>query len=205
MALYDEAEKAKGQLRILATGPQTNIALVLRKYPGLAKKIAGITFMGGSLHGGNVTQASEFNIYSDPEAAKIVFQSGIPLTMVGLDVTHKFHITRPLYQKLRKVNSIYAETTTRIMDFMFRKYEELYGSGTLPHLHDTIALFALLCPRAFTFERYFMDVECKGEITRGMTVADYSKVCKKAANVNVALNLDCEAFQNWLLSKFCSL
>lgn len=196
--IYEEAKLAGGELQILATGPLTNVALAIQNRPEIIPLIRKITIMGGALYGGNMTMTSEFNTYNDPEAAKIVFDSGIDITMVGLDVTLKPQLPRWVFDRVSKADNPYAQVATKIFDFMYRCKDEIVG-GDDPNLHDVIALFAMLWPQHMTFERFHMTVECEGIITRGMTVADFRKVEMKPENVNAAVDIDIDAFWHWLI------
>jgi len=198
--IYEEAIKAKGSLHILGVGPLTNLALAILKHPDIVQLIEGITIMGGGLYGGNMTMTSEFNIYNDPEAAKIVFESGIPLHMVGLDVTLKPKLPREVFERVSAGKSKYAQFASKIFDFMYRRKEEIGGDD--PNLHDVIALGAIIKPEMLTFEKHYMTVECEGEITRGMTIADFNHVAMKDANVWAAVDIDEEMFWNWLVNLF---
>lgn len=194
--IYEEAEKANGELQILAVGPLTNIALTLQKHPDLKEKIKYITIMGGALVGGNMTMTSEFNTYVDPEAAKIVFEAGIPMTMVGLDVTLKTELPDWVVEKAAKAQNPYAQLATRIFRFM-KKRSKLYGYDA-PNVHDVLALSSILVPGVIKTRPYYMTVETKGEITRGMTIADFNNVEKKQPNVNAACEVDVKLFWDWI-------
>jgi inosine-uridine nucleoside N-ribohydrolase len=194
--IYEEALAMNGNLQILAVGPETNIALAIQRHPDIVKLIKQITVMGGGLYGGNMTMTSEFNIYNDPEAAKIVFDSGIPLYMVGLDVTLKPQLPRWVFDRVQAAKNPYAEFAGKIFDFMYRRKIEIGGDD--PNLHDVIALCSIVRPDILTFKKFFMTVECKGDITRGMTVADFNNVMQKDSNVYAAIDINIDAFWNWL-------
>ncbi|MFA1563151.1 nucleoside hydrolase [Aliivibrio fischeri] len=197
--IYEEALRCNGELQLLAIGPLTNVALAIQQYPKLTSLIKNITIMGGCLIGGNMTQASEFNIYNDPEAAKIVFNSGIPVTMVGLDVTLKPTLPEWVYNEINNLHTKYSNISISIFDFMNKM--EMEYSGGYANLHDVIALCALTTNDIITYEQYYIDVECEGTITRGMTVADFNNVYpKKKSNVNAAVNININSFWNWLIS-----
>ena len=154
--------------------------------------------MGGGVYGGNMTITSEFNTYNDPEAAKVVFESGIDLTMIGLDVTLKPKLPRWVFDRVKAANNPYAQFAAKIFDFMYRCKAEIGGDD--PNLHDVIALCAILHPEIFTFKKFYMTVECEGVITRGMTVVDFHNVEQKAPNVKAALDIDVEQFWNWIVN-----
>lgn len=195
--LWQEAVRAEGRLNILAVGPLTNLALAIQRHPDIVPLIDRVTIMGGGLVGGNMTMTSEFNIYQDPEAAKIVFDSGVKLFMVGLDVTLKPKLPDYVVEAVGRMQSPHGDVVSRIFDFMRRRKVE-YG-GDDPNLHDVIALAALVANGILRFERYYMTVETEGSITRGMTVADFNHVENRPANVSAAVDIDVDAFWKWFL------
>ncbi len=197
--IYEEAVKYDGDLQILAVGPLTNIATALLKYPELKSLIKQITIMGGSLVGGNMTQTSEFNIYSDPEAARIVFNSGVPMVMVGLDVTLQPELPEWVCEQIIKVESAHARLSTKILSFMSRIEKEI--SGGRANLHDVIALCAMTTNNIIEYQKYNIDIECEGALTRGMTVADFNNVLPgELRNVEAATRIDVNAFWLWFVS-----
>lgn len=198
--IYEEAVLANGKLQILATAPLTNIAISIQKYPELTELIDKITIMGGGLYGGNMTMTSEFNIYNDPEAAKIVFDSKIPLYMVGLDVTLKPRLPEWVFNKIYQIQTPYAALAADIMRFMCKK--EYSIGGDRPHLHDLLALCAVVNSHIITFKKFYMTVECEGKITRGMTVADFHNIKKRPPNVHAAIDIDSDHFWDWFINIF---
>ncbi len=195
--IFQEACNAGGELQILAVGPLTNLALSIQKYPQVISLIKHITVMGGGLYGGNMTMTSEFNIYNDPEAAKIVFHSGIPLSMVGLDVTLKPKLPEAVVAAIAEMDTPHGILVSKIFDFMKRRKVEMGGDD--PNLHDVIALAAVVCPSILTFTKFYMTVETEGSITRGMTVADFNRVEGKEENVWAATDIEVENFWTWFL------
>jgi len=159
-----------GQITILALAPLTNIALALRSDPALATQIESIVMMGGSLTRGNVTPAAEFNFYVDPEAAAIVFESGVPLTMVGLDVTERVTFTDAHLKQLRAgrsaVSHAAAEIGSRVLDSAEKRTQKREF-----HMHDALALAYLLDPQMLTLEDDYIRIETRGELTAGESVA----------------------------------
>ena len=118
------AEEEKGELELLVIGPMTNIAIAISLYPQLKKQIKHIWFMGGAVSGGNVTSTAEFNIWVDPTAAKLVTEAGIPMTMVGLDVTTKAVLGREEEKELRAFGSKASVLTADILEYMFKRYKD---------------------------------------------------------------------------------
>lgn len=196
--IYQYALKEQGNLQLLAVGPLTNLALAIKNHPDIISLIKKITIMGGGLYGGNMTMTSEFNIYNDPDAAKCVFDSGIELTMIGLDVTLKPKLPEWVVERIGKVPSQYGILISRIFDFMKRRKVEIGGDD--PNLHDVIALASIVNPELITLNDFFMTVETKGSITRGMTIADFNNVEEKEPNVHAAIDIDIEGFWNWFVT-----
>lgn len=198
--IAQQAIAEKGALQLLAVGPLTNIALFLREKPEVRSLVKRITIMGGSLYGGNSTMSAEFNIYSDPEAAAEVFASGIPITMIGLNVTTVPIVDEHLPERLHQIPSLAADLAARIADFMLRR-KELIG-GDKAHFHDVIALAAIVAPHCLRFKPYYVEVETAGLVTDGMTVADFNEVSGKTANVLAAVEIDSAAFWAWFMETF---
>lgn len=156
------AEEEEGRLELLVVGPMTNIAIALSMYPELKEKIRHIWFMGGAALGGNMTPTAEFNIWVDPVAAKLVIASGIPMTMVGLDVTLKAALNREDEQEIRSFGNKGAVLAADILDYMIRRYAD---GGEDALMHDALAAAAAVCPQCLVCHDYFVDVECQGEYT----------------------------------------
>ena len=151
---------------LILTGPLTNIALFLLKYPHLKERIAHICLMGGAVTEGNVTPSAEFNIYVDPEAARIVFNAGVPLTMVGLDVTHKAIITPAHSRQLRETGGRVATIVADLLDFFTLWHNEVYQMGGAP-LHDPCAVAQVIQPGIVRTRHLNVDIEVHGELTAG--------------------------------------
>ncbi|WP_158794136.1 nucleoside hydrolase [Granulicella sp. L60] len=163
------ANQSPGEVTLIGLGPLTNIALALRADPTLSKAVKGIVLMGGSLSGGNVTPAAEFNFYVDPEAASIVFNSGIPITMVGLDVTRKVELTESYIRQLEAGKNKPSQAAARIARAIMATYKK-HGQNGGPTLHDPLAVSALIRPNILTFEDYQVKIETTGTITAGESV-----------------------------------
>jgi pyrimidine-specific ribonucleoside hydrolase len=188
---------------LIPVGPLTNIALLLRTYPGLAPKIAGISLMGGSMGAGNWTPAAEFNIWVDPEAARIVFRSGLPITMHGLDVTHKALMGLPEVERLETLGTPVARVFADLLRFFTRFHIEKYGTADTP-IHDAVAVAHVALPGLVTTRRYHVDVETSGELTRGRTVVDHRGQPGATPNVDVALDIDRSAFAELVIEAVAS-
>jgi pyrimidine-specific ribonucleoside hydrolase len=161
--------KYPGEVTLLTIGPLTNIATALNGDPGLASQVQGLVMMGGSLSGGNITPAAEFNIYVDPEAARIVFQSGIPITMVGLDVTRKTSLTDEHVRQLEADQNPVSQAAAKIARNAINHNRE-QGFLVGPNMHDSLAIATFLDPSLLKFKDYYIDVETTGELTAGETL-----------------------------------
>ncbi|WP_150269232.1 nucleoside hydrolase [Paenibacillus tepidiphilus] len=183
------------QITLVPLAPLTNIALLITAYPEVKEKIKEISLMGGGLAYGNVTRTAEFNIYVDPEAARIVFDSGIPIIMSGLDVTDKAAIFEEEIAELKTRGPV-SVLVGELLDFysIYGKKMGYVGNA----LHDPCAVAWLLQPELFRSERLHVTVETEGKLTRGMTVADRRKKPEQAANAEVLLDVDREAFMQLL-------
>jgi inosine-uridine nucleoside N-ribohydrolase len=158
-----------GEVTLITVGPMTNVGAALRADPALAKMVRGLTFMGGSLSGGNITPAAEFNIFVDPEAARIVFQSGIPLTMVGLDVTRQTLLTEEHLRALEGHSNAVSQAAAKIARHILENNRR-QGFAVGQHMHDPLAVAAIIDPSLLKLEKYYVDVETSGELTAGMTL-----------------------------------
>jgi inosine-uridine nucleoside N-ribohydrolase len=177
---------------LIPVGPLTNIALFLQKYPDLKDRIARVSLMGGSMGLGNTTPAAEFNIFVDPEAAREVFGSGLPITMSGLDVTHQAGVGAAERDRLRDLGGL-GEVVAGFLDFFAGTYEGVFGFDA-PPLHDPVAVAAILEPGVLGTRPMNVQVECESDLTRGETVCDLHGVTGRRANADVGVELDRETF-----------
>ena len=183
------------QVTLVVTGPMTNAALFLRVYPDLAReKIDQIVFMGGAMGLGNWRPSVEFNIFVDPEAAKIVLNFGIPLVMAPLNVTHKAQIMKDEIASIKKIDNPVGQAFYGLLSF-FEQYHEnpKWGFKGAP-LHDPCTIAWLIDPTMFKTDRMNVDVETQGDLTRGETVCDYYLLTGKPQNTEVMLDIDRERF-----------
>jgi len=158
-----------GEITIVAVGPLTNIGTLLRSDPEIAHMIPQIVIMGGSLSGGNITPAAEFNLYVDPEAARIVFDSGIPLTMVGLDVTEKVLLREEHVVILERAQNPVSQAAGKIMRATLNHAHKGIDP-TVIAMHDPLTVASLIDPQLLKLQAYYVEVETEGEFTAGMTV-----------------------------------
>ena len=182
---------------IISTGPLTNTAALLLAHPELKEKIARISLMGGGIAYGNWTPAAEFNILVDPEAAKIVFESGIPILMAGLDVTEKALIMPEDFERIRALGNPVSDIVAQWLEF-FYKFHKSIGYEGAP-MHDPCAVMALIHPEVFTMRPMHVEIETQGEYCRGCTVGDQLGLSGKAPNAQVLLDVDRKAFADRLV------
>jgi len=161
--------KYPGEVTLITIGPLTNIATTLTMDAELAGMVRSLVMMGGSLSGGNITPAAEFNVYVDPEAARIVFQSGIPITMVGLDVTRKTSLTDEHVRTLEAGQNPVSQAAAKIARNAINHNRE-QGFLVGPNMHDSLAVAGFLDPSLLKFQDYYVDVETTGELTAGETL-----------------------------------
>ncbi len=164
-------EEAEEKVTIIAVGPLSNIGTLLIVRPDLKKKIDKIYIMGGGMYRGNYTPVAEYNIWADPEAAKIVFQSELPIVMAGLDVTHKAYVTKEENEELRRQGNEISVFVAELIDYFSKYHYEVEGFAGCT-LHDPAAVAALLYPEIFSGILCSVDVETSGSLTTGMTVVD---------------------------------
>lgn len=166
-----DTARSVDDLHLLAVGPLTNVALAIERDPDLRRHLGGLTIMGGSAGPGNITSVAEFNILADPEAAAIVFEKAAPVTMVGLDVTNKVVVGAGETTRMRAAGTPAATLAADVTDFLRDRFRQHVGQSVVP-LHDATAVIAATHPHLFERSRHPVAVEVRGEITRGMTVAD---------------------------------
>jgi inosine-uridine nucleoside N-ribohydrolase len=194
------AEHAAGQT-LVAVGPLTNVALYLALHPDAAP--ARVVLMGGAIAEGNVTPAAEFNIWADPEAARRVFASGIDLTMVGLDVTHKALMTPAHADRLRSAGRA-GKLVAELFDFYHRFHAETYGLPGSP-VHDALAVAAVIRPELLQTKHRHVAIDCESELCRGRTVVDLWRRTDRPANADVAVGLDVDGFFDLLVERIALL
>ncbi|SFQ33751.1 nucleoside hydrolase [Salibacterium halotolerans] len=189
---------AEEPITLVPTGPLTNIAWLLKRYPAVKKNIAGIVLMGGGSYG-NWSPAAEFNIYADPEAAHIVFESGLPITMAGLDLTHQALAGEEEKELLRGADTNAAAFTAELLEYFAGTYHSLFGFSAAP-IHDACAAAFTIDENVFATEHLPVTVETRGIYTTGMTVIDALQTTGKAPNVHVARELNQEVFWKMIRS-----
>jgi len=186
-------------------GPLTNIALAFQKAPDIIFRVQQIVLMGGGcFEGGNITPAAEFNIYVDPQAADIVFRSGVDLVVMPLDVTHKVLTTKPRVAAMRALGTKVGEVAADWADFFERFDMAKYGSNGGP-LHDPCVIAYLLRPELFTGRHINVEIEVQSELTMGMTVADWWGVSGRAPNAMFIGGVDADGFFTLLTERLARL
>ncbi|QDP41379.1 nucleoside hydrolase [Radiobacillus deserti] len=209
-AMVETLTKATEPITIIATGPLTNVGALILAYPHLKPKIKQISLMGGAAKGGNVTPTAEFNIHVDPDAADIVFRSGIPITMSGLDVTHKAYLSQADVNELEHFQTNLSDKLVSMIRFYQDGgdrtpfHEENYND--VIRLHDLCAVAYVVDPSLFEGDDYFVSVERMGTYTNGATVVDYDKRSGQTPNVRVLYEVNREKLVSLFLRavKHCS-
>jgi len=194
-----------GTITLCPLGPLTNIATAFQRAPDIVGRVAEIILMGGAyFEVGNVTPAAEFNTYVDPEAAKIVFASGIPITVMPLDVTHKVLTTQPRIDAFRALGTHVGDVVASWTDFFERFDMEKYGSDGAP-LHDPCVIAHLIRPGLFSGRHINVEIETQSDLTRGMTVADWWGVTDRAKNATFMGSVDADGFYALLTERLARL
>jgi inosine-uridine nucleoside N-ribohydrolase len=194
------AERLDGAT-LVATGPLTNVALLLARYPDARPE--RIVLMGGAIAEGNVTPAAEFNVWADPEAAARVFASGLDVTMVGLDVTHQALLTGSHAEALRASGRI-GKVVAELLDFYGVFHREVHGFDGSP-VHDAVALAHAFRPGLLELELLNVRVDCESELCRGRTVVDVWRRTGLEPNASVAVSIEADAFLDLLLERLTRL
>jgi inosine-uridine nucleoside N-ribohydrolase len=188
---------------LIPTGPLTNVALLLARWPEVAPRIERIVLMGGAIAEGNVTPAAEFNIWADPEAAARVFASGLDVTMVGLDVTHKALLTPAHAEQLRAAGRI-GTFVAELHAFYARFHASIYDWDGAP-VHDAVAVAHVIRGDLVRTERRNVEIDCASELCRGRTVVDLWRRTGRPENAWVGVDLDAEGFLGLLTERLARL
>jgi len=194
---------SQSPITLVPTGPLTNIALFLARYPELVTRVERIVLMGGAYGEGNVTPAAEFNIWADPEAAHRVFTSGIDLTMVGLDVTHQA-LLRPADVDRLRASGRAGKLVADLFGFYKGFHRRSYGWDGAP-VHDAVAMAHVIDPGLLTTEHLGVVVDIGPELSRGRTHVDLSRLSTWERNCSVAIGIDAGVFRELLITRIASL
>lgn len=188
------------QISIFPIGPLTNIAMAIRKEPAYAKAAKELVIMGGALHeAGNTTPLAEFNVFVDPHAAHIAFHSGIPITLIPLDVTHKCLLKQEHLRRLLKIKSPVSRFMGEAVEVYLQASLALGYQGSA--LHDPLTLATIIAPELLSFREYYVDVDISGGVSMGKTFPDFYNITKKPANMKVALDVRGDDFVELFLQR----
>lgn len=198
-------QEPAGTVTLCPLGPLTNIATAFRRAPDIVGRVQEIVLMGGAyFEVGNITPAAEFNIYVDPEAAEIVFKSGVPLTVMPLDVTHKALTSRDWVQAMADLGTETGRMVAAWTDFFERFDVAKYGSSGAP-LHDPTVIARLIRPELFAGRHVNVEIETSSELTLGMTVADWWGVTDRPKNAMFMGSVDRDGFFALLTERLARL
>ncbi|MCK8624856.1 ribonucleoside hydrolase RihC [Apilactobacillus sp. M161] len=193
-ALYNEIMQSSNPITLVATGSYTNVALLLSEYPEVAKRLTRIIAMGGSLSSGNMTSVAEFNCFTDPHAAEIMYQSGVPIVMVRLDITNKALLTHATLQTIAHLNS-----TGKMLYDIISADGDQNNQGVA--MHDVNTIFYLLHPEFIHTQAFWIDVQTTGP-ANGATVGDIRGAYHNGkTNAEVCTDIDVQAFNNWFINE----
>lgn len=190
--LIDVLRNAEAPITVATLGPLTNIAMAIIMAPEIIDNISELVLMGGALSLGNITPAAEFNIYSDPHAAHVVFEAGLKLTMIGLDVTHQARATPERLEAIRAIGNPAANSVAGMLDFYGAQYIETFGEGA--PLHDPCVIAYILQPELFSGQDMRVDIEMDSPLTAGSTVCDLHDRSGRPANAHVVEKIDSVRF-----------
>lgn len=199
--MVDVLEASTETVAIIATGPITNVAILLRDRPDLLPRIREVIWMGGSTERGNATPYAEFNAWVDPEALDIVLRSGVRFTMVGLNVTHKALLTESVRERIVALGTNTGDFSRELMEFFCATNAQVFGMPDGP-MHDPVAVAVLAAPDTVTLQSTRLDVELHGTQTLGATSVDLHGVLDREHNAYVAVDLDADAFWDAVVAAF---
>lgn len=201
--IVELAMSGEPPLTIVAVGPLTNVATALRREPRITDRIERIVLMGGAIGLGNWTPAAEFNIYADPEAADIVFTSGLPLTMVPLEVTHQALATPEVLSRIDALATPVARMAAALLRYFAETYERVFGFAA-PAVHDPCAVAALIDPGIVTTRPMNVAVDTRSELSYGRTVCDVYGTTGRPPNAEVGTGLDADRFWELMIAALAS-
>ena len=184
---------SEGDITLAAVGPLSNVAVAMRMEPGIVSKIREIVLMGGAYGTGNVTPSAEFNIYADPEAARVVFTSGVPIVMMGLDLTNQTVCTADVIERMRNTGNRAGALFADIMSFTLKTQAEVYGLAGGP-VHDATCIGYLIDPGCITTKDMYVEIDVNEGPCYGRTVCDELGITGKTPNAKVGTRIDTPRF-----------
>jgi purine nucleosidase len=203
--LINKIMSTPGEMTLVCIGPLTNVAVAIRKEPGIIKAVKEVIIMGGAIrHEGNSSPLAEFNVHVDPHAAHMVYHSGMPMTLVPLDVTYHCALTRQDVARLQGIKSpiprFVADSTRFYMEY-HDEYQQIDGCI----INDPLALALTFAPELCDYEEHYVDVDLSGGVSLGKTFADFYKLTKQPANMKVALGVRARDFIELFLERVAKL
>jgi len=193
--IIDMLMESDGDIILVPTGPLSNIGMAMKKEPRIVEKIKKIVLMGGAYTIGNTTPSAEFNILADPEAAHVVFSSGRPIVMMGLDLTRQALATKEVVDKIKTIGNKASNLFVDIIEFFTKTQKEVFGWDA-PPTHDPTTVAYLIDPSIVETKPMYTEIEIWSPSSYGRTICDYYNVTGKKPNVEVAIKLDFEKFWN---------
>ncbi|WP_281815951.1 nucleoside hydrolase [Brachyspira pilosicoli] len=193
--IIETLKNSNEKITLVVTGPMTNVAMAFRMEPSIVEKVKRVIFMGGSYQLGNVTPAAEFNIFADAEAAYVVFNSGVPLVMMGLDLTRQALCYPSIVERMGKVGGKASKLFVDLMGFFCKTQKQVFGWEGGP-LHDPTCIAYIIDESCIETKDMYSEVEIRSEKCYGRTLCDYFGVTKNKPNSKVSIKLDVDKFWN---------
>ena len=191
--MIDTCLDSPDKITIVTTGPMTNLALALKVEPTIKTKIEKIVVMGGSIEYGNVTPAAEYNIFADPEAAHIVVHSGIPVVMMGLDVTRKVMVLPHIIERIEKIHNQVSDLFVKLMKAFNQNQQNVFNLPAGP-LHDPVTIAYLIDPSIVSLKKVSCQIDLSHGPSYGRTNIDRFDYLKRPKNIEVAIDIDVTKF-----------
>ena len=199
--LIEQVMSNPGEITLVAIGPLTNVAMALRLEPRIVQNVKDVVIMGGAIrHEGNTTPMAEFNTFVDPHAAHMVYHSGMPITLVPLDVTYRVVLSHADVDRLKRLPPgipQFIEDATRFYMEFHDEYQQIDGCV----INDPLALALTFAPELCDYEEHYVDVDVNGGVSMGNTFADFYKALNKPANMQVALGIRPRQFLDLFLDR----